>query len=156
MCYQRSSARSQHIVRSFEIGLGLGLAVLLAFTACSCNLSDQPVFLKYRRPANVLSDATLVDQPKGGLWQRCIFDPGTDTDRCQIYNWGGALLYDEEFLAYDGNGAVVEGDLKIPGYAPLSGPDRVCLANGRILIPKSRYEEVRRHLDRVTGKRTRP
>ncbi len=134
--------------------LRLGLPVLLALIACSCNLSDQPVFLKYRRPANVPSDATLVDQPKGGLWQHCIFEPETNTDRCQIYNWRGGLLYDEAFLAYDGAGAVAQVDLKIPGYAALSGPDRVCLANGRILIPRSRYEEVKRHLDWATGKRT--
>ncbi len=136
--------------------LGLGLAVLLALAACSCNLSDQPVFLKYRRPANVPSGATLVDQPKGGLWERCVFDAGTHTDRCQIYNWRGGLLYDEAFLAYDGGGAVAQADLKIPGYSALSGPDRVCLANGRILIPESRYEEVKRHLDWATGKRNQP
>jgi len=134
----------------------LGLAVLLALSVSSCNLSDQPIFLKYRRPANVPSNATLVDQPKGGLWQHCIFDPQTNTDRCQIYNWRGGLLYDEVFLAYDGTGAVVQADLRIPGYAALSGPDRVCLANGRILIPTSRYEEVKRYLDWVTGKRPQP
>jgi hypothetical protein len=136
--------------------LELGLVVLLALAAWSCNLGDQPVFLKYRRPANVPSDASLVDQPKGGLWQRCIFDPGTNTDRCQIYNWRGGLLYDEAFLPYDGTGAVVQADLKIPGYAALAGPNRVCLANGRILIPQSRYEDVKRHLDWATGKRAQP
>jgi len=132
------------------------LMVLLALTAWSCNLSDQPMFLKYRRPANVPSDATLVDQAKGGLWQHCIFDTGAQANRCQIYNWRGGLLYDEVFLAYDGGGAVTQADLKIPGYTALSGPDRVCLANGRILIPKSRYGEVRQHLDWATGKRAQP
>ncbi len=134
----------------------LALTALLALGACSCNLSDQPMFLKYRRPANVPSDAALVDQAKGGLWQHCIYDAGANADRCQIYNWRGGLLYDEVFLAYDGRGVVAQGDLKIPGYASLSGPDRICLANGRILIPKSRYDEVKRHLDWATGKRAQP
>jgi hypothetical protein len=136
--------------------LGFGLTVLLALATSSCNLSDQPIFLKYRRPANVPSDATLVDQAKGGIWQRCILDTRATANRCQIYNWRGGLLYDEVFLAYDGGGIVVQADLKIPGYTALSGPDRVCLANGRILIPKSRYDDVKRYLDWATGKRAQP
>ena len=114
------------------------------------------MFLKYRRPANVPSDATLVDEPKGGLWQRCILDTGANANRCQIYNWRGGLLYDEAFLAYDGGGVVAQVYLKIPGYSPLSGPDRICLANGRILIPKSRFDQVKRHLEWATGKRAQP
>lgn len=131
------------------------LALYLAVSGCKL-LENQPVLLEHRRPANVPDDAALVDQPKGGLWQRCVAEKEGNANRCQIYNWGGALLYDEVFLPYDGGGAVNQVDIKIPRYAPLSGPDRVCLQNGRILIPKSRYDEVKRHLDWATGRRTQP
>lgn len=131
--------------------------MLLCLGVSGCKLlENQPVLLEHRRPGNVPEDAALVDQPKSGLWQRCVLDTGANANRCQIYNWGGGVLYDEVFLPYDGGNAVVQADLKISRYAPLSGPDRVCLANGRILIPKSRYDEIKRHLEWATGKRTQP
>jgi hypothetical protein len=34
-----------------------------------------------------------------------------------------------------------------------TGPDRIALRNGRILIPKAREAEMKRFLDRLTGKR---
>lgn len=135
----------------------LATSLVLCLTMSGCKLlQNQPVLLEHRRPANVPDDAALVDQPKGGLWQHCEAETAANTIRCQIYNWGGGLLYDEVFLPYDGGAAVLQVDLKIPRYAPLSGPDRICLQNGRILIPKSRYDEVKRHLDWATGKRTQP
>jgi hypothetical protein len=79
----KASGRKTAITQAVKT---LGLTVLLSVAACSCNLSDQPMFLKHRRPANVPSDAALVDQPKGGLWQRCILDAGANPNRCEIYN----------------------------------------------------------------------
>lgn len=135
----------------------LATLVVICLIISGCKLlENQPFLLEHRRPANVPNDAAFVNQPKGGLWQRCVTETGNNAVRCQIYNWGGGLLYDETFVPYDGEGAVLQAELKIPRYAPLSGPDRVCLQNGKILIPKSRYDEVKRHLDWATGKRPQP
>ena len=47
------------------------LLTLLVLECIGCNWSDQPMILKYRRPDNVPSDASLVELAKGGVWQRC-------------------------------------------------------------------------------------
>ncbi len=93
------------------------LIVQLSVLAVSCNLKDQPIFLEHRHPANVPADATLVDQPKGGLWERCTYDPEKRVDRCEVYNWGGDVLFNEEFIPYDGGEPVTSADLRIPRYA---------------------------------------
>lgn len=136
--------------------LVLGLTALLVLIECSCRLSDQPMFLEYRRPANVPPDATLVDQAKGGLWERCVYDPQKSANRCEVYNWRGGVLYNDEFLPYDGGAPVQPNELKISKYAPLAGPDAICLQNGRILLPKSGYERAKKHLDWIAGKRSSP
>jgi len=114
------------------------------------------MFLEYRRPANVPADATLVDQAKSGLWERCAYDPQQTVNRCEIYNWPGGVLYNEEFLPYDGGNPVQPGELKIPKYSPLAGPDVICLKNGRILLPKSGFDRAKKQLDWITGKRSSP
>jgi hypothetical protein len=115
-----------------------------------CSLKDQPLFLERRRPANVPADASLVDMPKGGVWQHCTFDSAVSANRCQIYNWGGEVLYDEVFLPYDGGPPILQADLKIPRYLPSVGLGWVCLKNGRILLPKSRFEDLKKFLDRTS------
>jgi hypothetical protein len=122
----------------------------------SCNFRDQPIFLERRRPANVPADAALVEQPKGGLWERCMFDTQQSINRCDVYNWRGGVIYGEEFLPYDGGDAVKQEELKIPKYAPLASPDVICLQNGRMLLPKSAFDRSKKHLDWIAGKRSSP
>jgi len=61
-------------------------------------------------------------------------------------------MYDETFLPYDQE-PLSENELNIEPGARLSGPDRIFLRNGRLLLPKSRFEEQKRFFDRIYGKR---
>ena len=115
--------------------------------------SNQPVFLESRRPKSVPPDAVLVQLAKGGVWQRCEVDASTSANRCQIFSWKGQSLYDEMFLPYDQGPAVAHADLRIPRYLPAVGPDWVCLKNGRILLPLSRFDQLKVFLDRTTPPR---
>ena len=119
-----------------------------------CYWSDQPVLLEYRRPPNVPIDAVLVQLAKGGVWQHCGVESTTGKNRCQIFNWKGGLLYDETFLPYDQGPTVGLSDLKIPKYVPAVGPDWVCLENGRILLPESRFDQLKAFLERTTPKQS--
>jgi hypothetical protein len=71
----------------------------------------------------------------------------TGSNHCKVFNWGGATLYDEEFLTYDGGRAVRAEELVIQEQPRNPSPDTVILTNRRILIPRSRYESVRHLLD---------
>lgn len=133
-------------------GALLTIPVLLMLHCTACNWSDQPVFLDNRRPASVPADAVLVQLAKGGVWQRCELEATTGKNRCQIFNWKGGLMYDEIFLPYDGGTALGTSDLRIPRYVPAVGPDWVCLENGRILLPASRFEQLKAFLDKSTPK----
>ena len=126
------------------------LPCLLMIQTLGCNWSDQPVFLEYRRPANVPSDAVLVQLSKGGAWQRCEVNSSTKQNRCQIFNWKGGVLYDETFLPYDEGLPVGSADLRIPRYVPAVGLDWICLENGRILLPESRFQELKSFLGKGT------
>jgi len=132
------------------------LVVQSPFLSASCNLKDQPMFLESRRPANVPADATLVDQAKGGVWKCCTFDPQKMVNRCEIYNWGGHILIDEEFIPYDGGGPVPAAELRIPKYSPLAERDTIYLQNGRILLPRSQFERLKKEVDWLKGKRLNP
>ena len=132
------------------------IAIPLMLYCAACNWSDQPVLLEHRRPPSVPSDAVLVQLAKGGVWQHCEVEASTGKDRCQIFNWRGGLLYDEIFLPYDQGPSVTTSDLRIPRYVPAVGPDWVCLENGRILLPASRFDELKAFLDKTTPRdRTR-
>ncbi len=132
--------------------LSLAITILLMLYCTACNWSDQPVFLEYRRPPNVPSDAVLVQLAKGGVWQRCTLEATAGKNRCQIFNWKGGLIYDENFLPYDQGPTVGASDLRIPRYVPAVGPDWVCLENGRILLPASRFDQLKSFLDKTTPK----
>jgi hypothetical protein len=107
---------------------------------------------KPARPSSVPRDSIYVVGGKVGWWQHCSFDPKQDVDHCQIFNLGGESLYDEVFLPYDGGKAAEEAELSIVGNSDLAGPQYVCLRNGRILIPRSQFEQQRRFVDWATGK----
>ena len=132
--------------------LVFAVAFFLMLQCTACNWCEQPVFMEHRRPAKVPSDAVLVQLAKGGVWQRCEVASTTGKIRCQIFNWKGGLLYDEIFLPYDPGPALRASDLKIPPYVPAVGPDWVCLQNGRILLPTSRFEQLKSFLDKTKPK----
>jgi hypothetical protein len=60
------------------------------------------------------------------------------------------VLVDEVFLPYDGGAPIQPAQLKIPRHALGAGPYWVNLENGRILIPKSRFDEIKREFDRTS------
>jgi hypothetical protein len=104
------------------------------------------------RPGNVPADSVYVVGAKVGWWERCTYDSKQNVDQCQIFNEGGEILSDEEFLPYDGGSAVKQSQLEIVSNSDLAGPQYVCLRNGRILIPKSHFDAQKRYLDWATGK----
>jgi hypothetical protein len=131
-----------------------GVFLFLLLVVSGCDYGNQPMFLEHRRPANVPRDATLVDQAKGGIWVRCMYDGQRAVNRCTVYNWGGGLIYyNEEYLPYDGGNPVLPSDLRIMQHAPLASHQVICLENGRMLLPKDMYERVKRDLDKVKTNR---
>ncbi len=118
----------------------------LALFAGSCNLAHQPIFLEHRRPANVPDKAVLVPGPKGGWWQNCNppIEPSVEVT-CTIFNWGGDMLYSEMFVATDGK-QIDRRDVEIDSAAKLVGSSWINLKAGRVLVPRSRAEELRRFL----------
>jgi hypothetical protein len=102
------------------------------------------------RPNNIPTDSVYVEGGKACWWQRCSYDPNQDSDHCQIFNMGGDIIYDEVFLPYDGEKAPKANELEIDGFSIPRGPDYVHLKNGRILIPKSQFEQQRQFLDSLT------
>lgn len=105
------------------------------------------------RPKNVPKDAVPIPAGYGDAWlQRCSYDQMNDVDHCQIFNAGGATLEDETFLPYDGGKAAKDSELRIDRDNRLAGPYIICLKNGRILIPKSDFENQKRFIDFGAGK----
>jgi hypothetical protein len=102
--------------------------------------------MDYHWPTNVPKTAFLVPNWSGGWFQQCAYDAVSQTDHCRIWNFRGLILYNEQFVPYDAGAAAPTDQLVIVDRG--SGPDRVTLKNGRILIPKSREADLRRFLDR--------
>lgn len=109
--------------------------------------------LERSRPQNVPKDAIHVG-PAIGWWQHCTYDSESNVNRCHIWNRGGLILAEGEFVPSDAGGPAKTDELLISDAE--SGPDRVSLQNGRILIPKAREAEMRRFVDWLKGKRQTP
>jgi hypothetical protein len=124
--------------------LGLLLATILAVT----HAAEQQV----SRPRNVPSDAVLVQFDEGEVWQRCAIEPATSFVRCQIFSDKGRSEHDESFFPYDQGPTLEPSELKVASKDPNAGPDWVCLENGRILMPGSRYDYVKSVLDKKLAK----
>jgi hypothetical protein len=119
-------------------------------SVCSVALALSGLFLsgcRPGRPQGVPSDTTYVDGGKTNWWQRCEYDSKKNEDRCQIFNEGGKLIYDEAFLPYDEQKVALSSELKIDGSASLAGPSIICLKNGRILLPKSKFASQKSFVD---------
>ena len=126
--------------------MGCVIALAAQVTAAARNQAAR----NYHWPATVPKTAFLVPNGvSGGWYQACDLD--AQRDHCRIWNFGGKILYDEEFVPYDSGPPVAANELRIVDRN--SGPDRVTLQNGRILIPKSREADLRRFLDRTTSVR---
>jgi len=119
----------------------LGIMVLFSgFCLESCRRSRP-------RPTSVPRDSVYIEGGEFYWWAHCSYDSDQDADHCQTFNSGGNILKDEIFLPYDGGKAVQESELVIDGKSRFSGPYTVSLKNGRILIPKSDFDNQKRGID---------
>ena len=101
------------------------------------------------RPAAVPADSTWVEGGEAGWWQRCS-NADANTTHCTVWNRRGEILLDEAFLPLDGGPTPPGSGLKLRGDGPCTGAYQVCLTNGRILLPQSRYKELK---DFIEGRR---
>ena len=107
-------------------------------------------------PKNIPADSTFVNGGEDHWWERCSYDSKEDVDDCQILNSGGGVIWNEVFLPYDGGKAAKKAELSVDGESRLVGPQYVCLKNGRILIPRSGFENQKEFLDRRMGQSKTP
>lgn len=121
--------------------------------ALLCSFGCEP---RVVRPQGAPTDATFVRGAKIGWWQRCTLGTGSEGVHCQIWNGAGLVLVDEEFLPYDGGPTPTAEELKIPPDTKFAGPDRIFLANNRVLLPRSRYDELKKFIDWLEGKAAEP
>lgn len=114
------------------------------------------------RPPEVRADAVFLWAPAVGLpaprrgdWLACWEENGETL--CQLSDIDGSMEYEGEFIPYTHKGPIPTGELRIDlmktrrnkvwvgkALVPL-----VCLENGDILIPASKYEEGVRLLQRL-------
>jgi hypothetical protein len=123
----------------------LGCAAALSLACCH---DASP-----RRPQNVSVKATPVAIPHGYDWDYCWVDKTVNVNRCRIYNGDGLILYDDIFVRYEGSGVVPEDSLQI---SQKGGEQWIELQDGVILIPQSRYGQVKRLIDWLKGRRPNP
>ena len=128
--------------------LGVVAALLLCF-ACG----RKPAVA---RPVDVPPDAVYVAGGKVGWWQQCTPAATAQTVRCRIWNGGGLILEDEEFLPYDGGASPTAEELKISTDPTFPGPDRIFLTNSRVLLRRSRFNELKKFVDWLGGKAAQP
>jgi hypothetical protein len=100
------------------------------------------------RPDNVHPDVTHLGGGAVGCWQYCWLEEKPEKLFCQYIMPKGTVRYEEEFLPYDGGPLPREEELEFvhSGYG-----DAIRLSNGRYLLPSSRYEKVKKFIDRVEG-----
>lgn len=118
--------------------LAIGLISFSVSTTTSCRRS---------RPPGVPDSAAFVKEAWGGDWQQCRPQPGPLPVRCRIWNEKGLPMFDEAFQPCDGGSPPNQDDLQID-IAPkcCAGPDRIFLTNGRILLPHSRFQKLKKFM----------
>ena len=129
------------------------LSAAVVFLFClACNRAAEVV-----RPTNVPADAVYVAGGKvGGWWQQCAHVEAGQAVHCRIWNGARLVLYEEQFLPYDGGVSPTAEELKIASDPTFPGPDRIVLSNKRVLLPKSRFEELKKFVDWSNGKSDQP
>ena len=148
--FGKSGKRDQMCGAITRILRGLGIATSLLFCF---NCGHEAIV----RPTGIPLDATYVAGGKvGGWWQQCMAANAGKAVHCRIWNGGGLVLYDEEFLPYDGGAAPTAEELKILPDPTFQGSDRIFLTNNRILLPRHRFEELKLFVDWLYGKRSSP
>jgi hypothetical protein len=126
------------------------VVAFLVFLAC-CRKSEVV------RPAEVPPEATYVAGGKvGGWWQQCSPGAAGKAVHCRIWNAGGLVLADEEFLPYDGGAPPSAEELRISAAPTFPGPDRIYLTNSRVLLPGSRFDQLKKFVDWLNGKGAQP
>ena len=124
-------------INMFRASELLGLSFFFAtFSFCACSFAVP-------KPPNVSEHARFVAGSKSGWWQDCKFTGVDQPLRCRIWNRGGLILYDEVFQPYDEGKAPTESELEIDDQGNLAGPNEICLKNGRLLLPSSRFLELK-------------
>jgi hypothetical protein len=108
------------------------------------------------RPKDVASDAVFVRGAKIGWWQKCAASENGQPVQCTIWNGAGSVLETGAFLPYDGGAPPTTEELKIDSDPTFPGPDRIVLRNGRILLPSSRFPELKKFVDWLKGKTSSP
>jgi len=121
--------------------------MLLAVVSCGCVGERPPA-----RPSVVAADAVAVAGSKTVWWQQCTVAEADGSARCRIWNAGGLVLYDEIFLPYDERAQLTKAELTIAPEPTFPGPDRIWLSNGRVLLPKSRFEDLKKFVDWLKSK----
>lgn len=140
-------SQSVHVARcsTKEKGAGMiyGPSLLTAFAVVLLVDCGHP-----RRPPNVPAASTFVEGAKTGWWQHC--ESSGAAIHCAIWNKVGDVLLDEEFLPLDGGAIPSRDSMALRSGGPCTGVYQVCLSNGRILLPRSRFHELK---DFIEGKR---
>lgn len=144
----RNSEKQIQRVRKQYCCCGVSVLLLLCFV-CGCAS-------KVVRPQNVPADAVFVFGAKIGWWQQCIAADVEQRVHCRIWNGAGLVLLDEDILPYDGGPLPKAVELQIDPESTFSGPDRIILVNKRYLLPKSRFEELKKFVNWLEGKSDRP
>jgi hypothetical protein len=134
-----------------SVALALFLCTVALFFCSACTRRTD-----VSRPAGVSIDAVFVRGAKIGWWQECTPAGAGQGAHCRIWNGAGLILEDEDFLPYDGGPTAAPAELKISPDSTFPGPDRIFLTNGRILLPHSRFDELKIFVDWLEGKRSSP
>jgi hypothetical protein len=105
------------------------------------------------RPANVPSQAVFVEGAKNGWWANCTFIASSNINQCSVYGVSGNVILEGEFKPFDGGSPVSPDQLMIDNKNSLSSIHRICLKNGRVLIPVSLFDQEHDFLEKILSSR---
>ncbi|HLH00548.1 MAG TPA: hypothetical protein VKX49_29860 [Bryobacteraceae bacterium] len=123
------------------------LALSGIFLAIACSHRSE-----INRPESVPPEAVLVSGKMGRWWQMCRAANAGDVIYCRIWSAAGLIRYDDQFVPYDAAPMPTIEELRIASHPALAGPDWVVLTNKRILLPKSHFNDLKKHLDSLSNK----
>jgi len=97
-------------------------------------------------PSNVPRDAVEIPMiGKSTGWVKCSLD-SSDT-RCVVFNINGVVVRDDIFLPFDGGPTVTASELQMARDD--SGADYVWLRHGRLLLPRTNFDEHKEFARRI-------